>query len=84
MAQQYKPLTSNQIEKLIGNGCECADFLKITVADGFNPDLVKRVRFTGSVQIGAGTSLSDIHWLKDYRIDNDCEITGETGAPCSC
>lgn len=74
MPQQYNPLTSEQIDQLIGNGCECADFSKITVVPGFNPALIKRVRFAGNVQIGAKTSLSDIHWLKDYRIDDNCEI----------
>jgi len=48
----YTKLTSPQIEALEENGCECKDWTKVSVSDGFDPAYVKNVVFSGTVSLG--------------------------------
>jgi len=47
-----RPLTEHEIEILSNNGCRCANWSKISVADGFNPEFVRNVSFSGNISIG--------------------------------
>ncbi|MCL2792332.1 MAG: DUF4954 family protein [Spirochaetaceae bacterium] len=50
--QNSRPLGSGEIEILKHNGCESDDWSLISVTDPFDPSLVKRTVFKGSVRIG--------------------------------
>lgn len=49
----FKPLTSQQIERLIQHGNQCDNWENILVAEGFDPNQVKGCKFYGLVRIGA-------------------------------
>ncbi len=51
--KSYQALTDAQIEQLEANGCRCADWSKVTAADGFDPARVRDVCFEGAVKIGS-------------------------------
>jgi hypothetical protein len=52
MASEYRPLTSEEIAKLTSQGCSCADWSKVRVAEGFNAGRVKSTHFSGDVNLG--------------------------------
>ena len=52
MASAYRPLSPEEIDKLTGQGCSCADWSKVQVADGFKAEKVKSTRFSGQVRLG--------------------------------
>lgn len=49
----YRPLTSEEIQIMEGAGCQAADWSQVEVGDGFDPNRVRRVSFSGAVSIGA-------------------------------
>ncbi len=49
----YRALSAAEIAVLERNGCAAADWSKVVVRRGFNPDRVKYVVFCGRVKIGA-------------------------------
>jgi len=53
MATEFRPLSSEEIARLIEQGCSCADWSKVEVAEGFDPTKVKSTHFSGSVKLGA-------------------------------
>jgi len=52
MASAYRPLSHEEIDKLTGQGCSCADWSKVQVADGFKAEKVKSTHFSGQVRLG--------------------------------
>jgi hypothetical protein len=52
MAVQYHPLSAEQVNQLISQGCSCADWSKVEVVDGFDPARVRAVHFCGQIRIG--------------------------------
>jgi hypothetical protein len=52
MASEYRPLSSEEIAKLTGQGCSCADWSKVQVANSFNAERVKSTSFSGNVKLG--------------------------------
>ena len=52
MRSGTRPLSSEEIAKLTGQGCTCADWSKIQVADGFAADKVRTTHFSGNVKLG--------------------------------
>jgi NDP-sugar pyrophosphorylase family protein len=48
----YRPLTTEEREQLIRNGCESTNWDQIKVKEGFTPNQIHRVRFTGNIQLG--------------------------------
>lgn len=50
--QGYRALSSSEIGVLEHNGSIADDWKNVRVKEGFDPDLVKRVRFRGLVRIG--------------------------------
>ena len=51
MASEYRPLSSEEIARLTGQGCSCADWSKVQVAEGFNTGRVKSTSFSGDVRL---------------------------------
>ena len=47
-----RPLSSEEIARLTEQGCSCADWSKVEVAEGFDPAKVKSTHFSGSVKLG--------------------------------
>ncbi|MHC4756903.1 MAG: DUF4954 family protein [Planctomycetota bacterium] len=47
-----RPLSSEEIAKLTNQGCSCADWSKVQVAEGFDAGRVKSTHFSGSVKLG--------------------------------
>jgi len=52
MASEFRPLSSEEIARLTEQGCGCADWSKVEVAEGFDPTKVKSTHFSGSVKLG--------------------------------
>ena len=52
MASAYRQLSPEEIDKLAGQGCSCADWSKVQVADGFKAEKVKSTHFSGQVKLG--------------------------------
>ena len=49
----YRQLTDEEITLLEGNNCWAEDWLRVMVADDFNPNAVRNVTFYGDVRLGA-------------------------------
>ena len=49
----YRQLTDEEIMLLEGNNCWAEDWLRVIVADDFNPNAVRNVTFYGDVRLGA-------------------------------
>ena len=47
-----RQLTKDEISRLEALGCSAEDWSQVTVADGFNPEYVHDVRFSGKCQLG--------------------------------
>jgi hypothetical protein len=52
MTSEYRPLSSEEIARLTGQGCSCAEWSKVQVAEGFNTGRVKSTSFSGDVRLG--------------------------------
>ncbi len=52
MTSEYRLLSSEEIAKLTSQGCSCADWSKVRVAEGFNTGRVKSTHFSGDVNLG--------------------------------
>ena len=50
--QDFRPLTSQEIDRLRENGNGAGNWSDVLVADPFNPDLIRNSRFEGLVRIG--------------------------------
>ncbi len=51
--KKYRKLTEEEIRTLEANFCVASDWSGVEVSDGFSPEYVKSVRFSGNVRIGA-------------------------------
>ena len=49
----YRNLTEQEISMLKAHACSASDWNEIEVSDGFSPEYVRYVRFSGKVRIGA-------------------------------
>ena len=49
----YRQLTDEEIMLLEGNNCWAEDWLRVIVADDFNPNAVRNVTFYGDERLGA-------------------------------
>jgi len=52
MESGYRPLSSDEIAALTGQGCSCSDWSKVEVAEGFDPAKVRVTHFSGSINLG--------------------------------
>jgi len=52
MGSEFRPLSSEEIARLISQGCSCADWSKVQVADNFDAENVKSTHFCGQVKLG--------------------------------
>ena len=52
MTSAFRPLSAEEITKLTGQGCSCADWSNVQVAEGFDPSKVKATHFSGDVKLG--------------------------------
>jgi hypothetical protein len=52
MATQYRSLSSEEITKLISQGCSCADWSKVKAAEAFNAERVCATVLCGDVKLG--------------------------------
>ncbi len=64
----YRPLTSEEIEALKKNGCWAEDWTSVNVAEDFETDRLSQVRMYGEVNIGS--------------LCGDLEITEDFYCPC--
>ncbi|MDR3188917.1 MAG: DUF4954 family protein [Prevotellaceae bacterium] len=49
---EYRNITPAEVEVLQQNGCSCGDWSRVRVKDGFAPDSVRNVSFSGEVFLG--------------------------------
>lgn len=82
----HRALTSAEIRALEARGCRADDWRQVLVADGFAPDRLEDVRFSGPVRLGAfrGTVVTDDGVerpsgirraeLHDVTVGDDCLI----------
>jgi hypothetical protein len=52
MLSKFRSLSSDEITRLTGQGCTCANWSNVQVADGFNPEAVRATHFCGDVKLG--------------------------------
>lgn len=52
MESGFRPLRPQEMARLAEQGCACADWSRVQVADGFNPQKVKGTCFSGEVKLG--------------------------------
>ncbi|MHC4105707.1 MAG: DUF4954 family protein, partial [Planctomycetota bacterium] len=52
MATEFRSLSSEEIARLTEQGCSCADWSKVEVAEGFRPAKVKSTHFCGNIKLG--------------------------------
>ena len=52
---QWRDLSADEITQLTQQGCTCADWSRVRVAEGFRPERVRAVQFYGDVKLGAFT-----------------------------
>ena len=52
MATEFRPLSYEEIARLTEQGCSCADWSKVKVAEGFDPTKVKSTHFCGNIKLG--------------------------------
>lgn len=48
----YRRLTSDEIARLTAQMCVAADWNQVEVAEGFSPEYVRNVRFSGKIRLG--------------------------------
>lgn len=51
----HRPLTEDEIRIMSEAGCEADDWTNVTVADGFDPERVRRTIFSGGIRLGRFT-----------------------------
>jgi hypothetical protein len=49
---KFRKLTSTEIKKLTLNGCNCDDWSKVKVTEGFDPSRCQNVLFSGDIKLG--------------------------------
>ncbi len=49
---QTRPLSAEEISRLRDQGCSCADWSNVEVADGFDTGAVRATHFSGRVRLG--------------------------------
>jgi len=49
---RFRSLSAGEIAKLTSQGCSCADWSNVQVADGFEPAKVKAAHFSGNIKLG--------------------------------
>jgi len=52
MASEFRSLSAEEITRLTSQGCSCADWSSVLVADGFDAKAVKSTHFSGDVRLG--------------------------------
>ncbi|MBQ1344878.1 MAG: DUF4954 family protein, partial [Kiritimatiellae bacterium] len=52
---EYRRLTETEIAALTANGCRAEDWSRLGVAEGFSPDRVRDVAFSGDCRLGRFT-----------------------------
>lgn len=82
----YRRLTSDEIARLTAQMCVAADWNQVEVAEGFSPEFVRNVRFSGKIRLGvfskefslaggmkkhSGISYATLH---NVTVGNDCCI----------
>lgn len=50
---QWRALSPEEISRLTEQGCTCADWSQVQVAEGFRPERLKTTHFCGPVKLGA-------------------------------
>ena len=75
--KRFKSLTSSQIKRLEKNGNFAADWKKVKVSDGFNPERIRNSFFFGKVYVGSfkGVVEEFLHPTGIYNATvTDCKI----------
>jgi hypothetical protein len=49
---RFRPLTPEEVHKLTEQGCNCSDWSRVQVAEGFRPERVRSAEFHGDVKLG--------------------------------
>lgn len=52
MEKQYRKLSAEEIARLQGQFCSAEDWSSISVAEGFSPEYIRNVKFSGEVRLG--------------------------------
>lgn len=60
----YRELTNEEISLMQQQGCRCDDWSMVNVADGFNVQDVRNVRFEGEILIGADCRIENVGTLR--------------------
>ncbi len=60
----YRKLKTEEIAILENQECRCDDWSIITVADAFDPSLIRRSRFRGAIKLGARCRIEDVRIIE--------------------
>lgn len=72
-----RPLSQQQIDILMENGCSAGNWSDITVPDGFIPENITNVNFLGKVSIGLHTIIRNVlDCIANYDIGENVFISG--------
>ncbi len=55
-----RPLTQQEIDRLVQNGCSAADWGQILVTDPFSPDRIVKTHFSGQVSLGLLSGIAQL------------------------
>ena len=50
--KQYRSLTAEEISRLEAQHCMASDWSMVKVTDGFRPDHIHHIRFSGEISLG--------------------------------
>ena len=80
----YRPLTSEEIEVLKSNDCWAEDWTSVNVAEDFKPNFMHRVMLYGEVNIGAFNKNVEVSqgFVKHAGINNDTLRNVTIGDDC--
>jgi hypothetical protein len=63
MAEQYRPLTREEIDQLKNQSCSCSDWSGVQVAPSFKPEYIRNVHFAGQLRIGDNVRIENVGTL---------------------
>ena len=65
----YRPLTTEEIEVLKHNDCWAEDWTSVNVSEDFKPNFMHRVMLYGEVNIGAFNKIDNYSWVEKEEDD---------------
>ena len=65
----YRPLTTEEIEVLKHNDCWAEDWTSVNVSEDFKPNFMHRVMLYGEINIGSFNKIDNYSWVEKEEDD---------------